>query len=196
MATKKRTCSIDGCDNDHYGRGWCRKHWKRWRRHGDPHAGASSLYPTPEEAFVHRSERRDDHIIWTGATNDNGYGVIWDGKRTRLAHRWNWERESGPIPRGKDLDHRCGVPACCNPEHLRIVTVKQNAENRVRLASNNTTGYRGVSWDSKRGKWFARAKHHGKYHFGGYFDTAEQANEAAIELRNRLFTHNDRDRVA
>ncbi|MGC5012510.1 HNH endonuclease [Streptosporangium sp. DT93] len=30
------TCSIDDCDRPFYGRTWCRLHWDRWRRHGDP----------------------------------------------------------------------------------------------------------------------------------------------------------------
>jgi 5-methylcytosine-specific restriction endonuclease McrA len=32
----KATCSIEGCDNATVGRGWCHKHYERWRRHGDP----------------------------------------------------------------------------------------------------------------------------------------------------------------
>lgn len=32
-----RTCSIDECDNRPVARGWCNKHWTRWRNHGDPH---------------------------------------------------------------------------------------------------------------------------------------------------------------
>jgi HNH endonuclease len=31
-----KLCSIDGCNREHYGRGWCRLHWRRWSRHGDP----------------------------------------------------------------------------------------------------------------------------------------------------------------
>jgi 5-methylcytosine-specific restriction endonuclease McrA len=32
----ERTCSIDGCETKHFGRGWCQKHYLRWRNHGDP----------------------------------------------------------------------------------------------------------------------------------------------------------------
>ena len=29
-------CSIDGCERQSAGRGWCSTHWLRWRKHGDP----------------------------------------------------------------------------------------------------------------------------------------------------------------
>lgn len=34
-----RICSIDGCGKPIAGRGWCRRHYDRWSRHGDPLAG-------------------------------------------------------------------------------------------------------------------------------------------------------------
>lgn len=34
MATKS-LCSIPDCGKPHYGRGWCRLHYKRWYTHGD-----------------------------------------------------------------------------------------------------------------------------------------------------------------
>jgi hypothetical protein len=30
-----RLCSVAGCPKPHYGRGWCRLHYKRWRKFGD-----------------------------------------------------------------------------------------------------------------------------------------------------------------
>lgn len=32
----QRTCQIDGCDSRSLARGWCSKHYQRWKRHGDP----------------------------------------------------------------------------------------------------------------------------------------------------------------
>lgn len=31
-----RTCELDGCDRPHCARGWCRRHYLRWWRDGDP----------------------------------------------------------------------------------------------------------------------------------------------------------------
>lgn len=31
-----KTCSIENCERKVYSRGWCQKHYCRWRAHGDP----------------------------------------------------------------------------------------------------------------------------------------------------------------
>lgn len=46
-----RTCSIDGCHQDASpykggARGWCKTHYMRWRRHGDPSHGGPVLRQT------------------------------------------------------------------------------------------------------------------------------------------------------
>jgi hypothetical protein len=68
--------------------------------------------------FWERVERRgpDDCWPWLGARNDRDYGVGWDGKRTRLAHRIAWFLTHGEWP-VDCLCHRCDNPPCCNPAH-------------------------------------------------------------------------------
>lgn len=189
-------CSVEDCDRKVYGHGLCNPHYKRWSRHGDPLGGGATLYKTTEESFAARTSWNGDCLEWTGARNANGYGIIYFGGRTRLAHRYAWIDAFGEIPEGMPIDHTCGNPACCNVKHLRVVTVKQNMENRIKVPVNNTSGYRGVYWIARSGKWLAKTKHNGRQYHGGLYDTAEDANEAVIELRSRLHTHNDRDRAA
>lgn len=62
-------------------------------------------------------------------------------KRMLLAHVLMWEHCNGAKPAGLDLDHACHHPdhcrggkacphrACCNPDHLRLATRRQNAAN-------------------------------------------------------------------
>jgi hypothetical protein len=34
--TEPRTCSVDGCEAPVHGHGWCRHHYAKWYRYGDP----------------------------------------------------------------------------------------------------------------------------------------------------------------
>lgn len=65
-------------------------------------------------------------IIWTGAVTSAGYGSLWRGKGTALAHRVVYEEARGPIPAGMTLDHLCRNRRCVNPDHLEPVTNREN----------------------------------------------------------------------
>lgn len=64
--------------------------------------------------------------LWTRAKKENGYGVVWDGSRTRYVHRVSYELFVGPIPDGLTIDHLCRVRSCLNPQHLEPVTAGEN----------------------------------------------------------------------
>ena len=64
--------------------------------------------------------------IWTAHTQPNGYGRFRDGERLVMAHRWAYEHHIAPIPEGLQLDHRCRVRNCVNPDHLEPVTTQEN----------------------------------------------------------------------
>lgn len=73
-----------------------------------------------------------DHWRWTGALNDSGYGVIWDGSRLVYAHRLAYELLVGPIPVGLTIDHTCAVRECVMPSHLEPVSHRENVQRAWR----------------------------------------------------------------
>lgn len=188
----KRICSIDGCTTKVHARGWCNLHYRRWERNGDP--VMLERIADRDEAVLSRLVPDGDCLVWTLHTNDEGYGRFRLNNRMVLVHRYVWEKEYGPVPDGKWIDHRCHNPLCSKVTHLRLVTRKQNLENSHGARVDSTSGYRGVIWDPRSKKYQARATHNGKRHVAGYFKDIEEANQAVIALRNKLFTHNDVDR--
>lgn len=193
-----KTCSIDGCGSvvgKNSARGWCFRHYQRWQRHGDPLGGAPERpVMTDEERFWSRVTKTESCWNWTGTKSDSGYGLISINGTVNRAHRLAWELLVGPIPEGIHIDHRCMNKSCVNPEHLRHATHKQNSEH-LALRSTNKSGYRGVSFSTKRGAWRVQISHNYRTINGGFFSDVHEAGEAAKALRNELFTHNDLDRT-
>ena len=138
-----KVCVIEGCGGKQIARGWCPKHYQRWKKHGDPLAGRTH-YRDPEEAFAARTERRDGCLEWTGTRTSSGYGSIFSGGKYVVAHRYSWERTNGPIPDGMSIDHKCWNRACVEPSHLRLATHAENMGNRSGANSNSISGIRGI----------------------------------------------------
>ena len=177
-------CVIDGCEKGAIARGWCPKHYQRWRAHGDP-LGGGRQYKDPAEAFKARTRHDGECLIWTAAKTKNGYGqLVVPGGRS-LAHRYAWERENGPIPAGMVLDHTCWNRACVNVAHLRVVTTAQNNANRAGPHTGSASGVRGVYPKGER--WIARVGKAGRYYYAGTHPTIPEAEAAVNALRAELF---------
>src|SRR5699024_862664 len=111
----KRQCSIEECDRPYEAKGYCKLHYNRWSRWGDPLIVKYVKYASPEESFEARTMPVTETgcLLWTGASCADGYGYISvDGSVIRT-HRYAWEREYGPVPEGMHIDHKCYTRACC-----------------------------------------------------------------------------------
>lgn len=61
-----RTCAVRGCGAPHRARGWCRAHYRRWQRHGDPLTDvpirrAAGSYSTARQRVAAARGRASEH---------------------------------------------------------------------------------------------------------------------------------------
>src|SRR3990167_8282615 len=133
MEAAMAICSIPFCDRPVITRGWCRKHYRRWRTHG------STDDPNDPDIRFARYIATDPNgcVIWLGALNQHGYGRFRYGDRKEYAHRFAYERTHGPVPEGLFLDHLCRVRACINPEHLEATDMRTNTLRGVSIVAIN-----------------------------------------------------------
>ena len=127
------SCSAPDCERRVKARGWCSKHYQRWKAHGDPlHTERPTLGVPPVDRLTHFIDAEGDCWIWTGTISPNGYGSIRvDGTNT-TAHRAVWEVLVGSVPEGFHVDHLCRNPPCVNPDHLEPVTPGENHRRGAR----------------------------------------------------------------
>jgi len=63
---------------------------------------------------------------WYGGISSSGYGNYAIDRKSYGAHRVVFEKYKSKIPTGMDLDHICKNRACVNPNHLEVVSRKEN----------------------------------------------------------------------
>lgn len=122
METINRTCSVAGCDRPFSCKGFCRMHYKRWKR-----LGRAEPYTAEQRFFSHVTPTAnwDDCWIWNGTICD-GYGRFRIDGKDVFAHRWSYELLRAEIPPSLRIDHLCRNRACVNPWHLEPVSQREN----------------------------------------------------------------------
>ena len=101
-----------------------------------------------------------------------------EGFVTSYMHRIILERKLGrELGSGEQVDHTNGDGLDNRRENLRLATNAENARNRS-AQENNTSGYKGVSFDKKRKKWVAQLWFNNKKVLFSRHNTPEEAHEA------------------
>lgn len=105
----------------------------------------------------------------------NGYAATQINKKKVYMHRL-----INNTPEGFETDHINGDKLDNRKENLRSVNKQQNGFNRGKN-KNNTSGYKGVSFDKSKKKYLAHIKMDGKLYFLGRYETAIKAYLARKE---------------
>lgn len=134
---KTRKCSIELCDNKHFGRGFCSKHYQRWVTHGDP---------SQVDVVMHGMSKTKEHSSWRHMrercmdTNHKHYDR-YGGRGVTVCDSWansfmSFYEDMGDMPRnGMQID-RINNDGNYEPSNCRWATPKENARNTSSVVLN------------------------------------------------------------
>lgn len=137
-------CSFDGCDRLTKAKGLCVSHYQQ-RLRGRPLTPIREGYYTRDSSWSSLREKIEHYLeeqpdgcwIWTRVRTPAGYGhVRWGGKMLSV-HRAYLSELGYLLPDGLVIDHLCRNRACANPNHLEIVTNRENILRGVGRAARN-----------------------------------------------------------
>jgi hypothetical protein len=89
-------------------------------------------------------------------------------------------------PPGFFIDHIDGDGLNNRRSNLRYASRVENGQN-AKLRSDNTSGFKGVSWDKKARKWRAHIQVNGRLRSLGTFDAPDIAHAAYVKAARESF---------
>lgn len=133
----RNICSIDGCERPVHGRGWCAKHYQRWRAHGDP-----NIHSMTRHGHTGQGKRSSPTWISWSAMKARCYKPAVDGfqhyggRGITVCTRWlgragfrNFLEDMGERPDGLSLD-RIDPNGNYEPANCRWATASEQAVNK------------------------------------------------------------------
>lgn len=151
----ERTCTIPDCNDPHWARGYCGKHYQRWAKHGTPLpytmqpptdgeqwlpvVGYEGLYEVSDLGRVRRVAEGPG--TWAGRVlrdvlAGKGYRAVElyrSGKhRRRYIHQIVLDAFVGPCPAGQEVNHKDGDKTHNRPGNLEYVTQLGNSQHASR----------------------------------------------------------------
>lgn len=177
-------CKIYGCNLKVLAKKLCSKHYWSKYRHGEAQPRGRNYHDINERLRLNTQEV-GDCLIWTGYKTNDGYARVTIKGKSKLLHRYLWEKYNHSVPDGHSIDHKCHNRDCVEIEHLRLAKIGQNGANRAGPIEGSESGARNVY--PYYGNWLVRVIKEGKYHRFGVYETVEEAAIVADNARKELF---------
>lgn len=134
LASTPETPCLGNPDVPGASRGYCTKHYQKWRKYGDPLV-VRNILGDDEARFWSHVDRRGDGECWPWLSyvDEDGYGMFGTNRKVRRVHAWAYEHFVGPIPKTRpSIDHTCHSddPSCPGGPclHRRCVNYLQHLE--------------------------------------------------------------------
>jgi hypothetical protein len=100
---------------------------------------AGSLAGSKRYGSVMDRIERDTHYepnsgcwLYAGPIDDSGYGRVRVERKKVRVHHFTFQKDNGPLAKGKVVMHSCDMPCCWNPDHLSIGTHRDNTQDSVK----------------------------------------------------------------
>ena len=194
-------CSVGECNNPLMAKGYCGKHYNRWRKKGSPTARTirdpNEFVDYGEYWEIKLYDRKCNYIAsakidpedvekcreyrwYLKKGYDNCLYVISDTGPLRIhLHRFVMDVMDPLV----QVDHVYGDGLDNRKSQLRECNNAQNTQNQ-RVHKNNTSGVKNVNWCQREGKWQVEIDAFGKRcYFGRYKDFNTACQIAKIERR-------------
>lgn len=123
-----------------------------------------------------------------GCLAKDGYHAIQVDKKQYRAHQLAWLYVHGELL-VRQIDHINRCRADNRLINLRKVTPSQNSQNQW-LTVKNTSGFRGVCFETKRNKWRAEICVDRKRMFLDHYDSCEDAARIYAKAASKYHSHN------
>jgi len=140
---------------------------------------------------LYRKEKRDTRgnlrprrKVECRKNHSRGYCVVSFGRKVILYHRIIYILTYGSIPGGMQIDHINGNRIDNRIENLRLVTNRQNGQNKQHHRNGRLVG---CTYNKRKKRWNARVRFKGIKLSLGNYKTEQEAHQAYITfIENNL----------